>query len=196
MVTAPAYRHIPTGRLALLAQQLVRVFASTSTWHRLVRERGWRRPRLRVHPEGSKVGIRATRSNEIWNIDTTIVRLLDGSRAYLNAIIDNFSRRIISWRLAERFEIGNSVAVLVDAGRALTGSTPPTLIADAGVENRNYAVDELIDSGLLRRVLAMTEINFSNSMIEAWWRCLKHNWLFQNPLDTVARLRKLVAFYV
>ena len=64
------------------------------------------------------------------------------------------------------------------------------------MENRNQAVDELIDSGLLRRVLAMTEINFSNSMIEAWWRCLKHNWLFLNPLDTVARLRKLVAFYV
>ena len=108
----------------------------------------------------------------------------------------NYSRRILSWRLADRFEIGNSVAVLVEAGRGLTGNMPPTLVADSGVESTNHAIDELIDSGLLRRVLAMTEINFSNSMIEAWWRCLKHNWLFANPLDTVARLRKLVGFYV
>ena len=38
------------------------------------------------------------------------------------------------------------------------------------------AVDALIESGLLRRVLAMVDIAFSNSMIEAWWRSLKYNW--------------------
>ena len=41
--------------------------------------------------------IRASKSNEIWHVDTTVTRLLDGSRAYLHAIIDNFSRRILSW---------------------------------------------------------------------------------------------------
>jgi hypothetical protein len=86
--------------------------------------------------------------------------------------------------------------VLVEAGRALVGGAPPTLVADSGIENRNHAVDELVDTGLLKRVLAMTEINFSNSLIEAWWRCLKHQWLFLNPLDSISRLRKLVEFYV
>ena len=33
-------------------------------------------------------------------------------------------------------------------------------------------------------------------MIESWWRVLKHQWLFLNSLDTVATVRKLVAFYV
>jgi hypothetical protein len=51
-------------------------------------------------------------------------------------------------------------------------------------------------SGLLRRVLAMTEIEFSNSLIEAFWRTLKHPWWFLNPLDSVAALRRHVAFYV
>jgi hypothetical protein len=45
-------------------------------------------------------------------------------------------------------------------------------------------------------MLAQTEIRFSNSMIEAWWRSLKHNWLYLNDLDTIARLRSLIAFYV
>ena len=31
------------------------------------------------------------KSNEIWHIDTTVVRLLDGSKAYLHAVIDNYS---------------------------------------------------------------------------------------------------------
>jgi len=47
------------------------------------------------------------------------------------------------------------------------------VLADAGVENVNAQVDDLIATGVLRRVLAFTELKFSNSMIEAWWRSLK-----------------------
>ena len=36
----------------------------------------------------------------------------------------------------------------------------------------------------------------SNSMIEAWWRSLKHQWLYLNSLDTIERVRSLVAFFV
>ncbi len=47
-------------------------------------------------------------------------------------------------------------------------------MADAGVENVNAQVDELIHTGVLRRPLAFTELKFSNSMIEACWRSLKN----------------------
>jgi putative transposase len=90
MVTSADYRHVPTGRLAVLAQRLGTVCASPSTWYRLVRQHGWRRPRLRVHPAKPKIGLRTTRANEMWHIDTTVIRLLDGTRAYLHAVIDNF----------------------------------------------------------------------------------------------------------
>ena len=70
------------------------------------------------------------------------------------------------------------------------------MLADAGVENVNAQVDDLITTGVLRRVLAFTELKFSNSMIEAWWRSLKHQWLFLHSLDSVTTVRRLVAFYV
>jgi putative transposase len=60
----------------------------------------------------------------------------------------------------------------------------------------NAQVDALIDTEVLRRLLAFTELKFSNSMIEAWWRALKHQWLFLHSLDSVATIRRLVAFYV
>jgi putative transposase len=85
MVTALEYRHVPTGTLAVLAQRLGKVCASSSTWYRLVRQNGWRRPRLRVHSAKPKVGLRTTRADEMWHIDTTVIRLLDGIRAYLHA---------------------------------------------------------------------------------------------------------------
>jgi hypothetical protein len=158
MVTAVEYRHVPTSTLAVLAQRLGKVWASPSTWYHLVRKYGWRRPRLRVHPAKPKIGLRTTRANEMWHIDTTVIRLLDGSRAYLHAVIDNFSRRILAWRLAETFAPANSVAVLVEASRGATPSaTTPVVLADAGVENVNADVDDLITAGVLRRVLAFTD---------------------------------------
>ncbi len=45
IVTSEEYRHVPTGTLALLAQRLGRVFASATTWYKLVRLYKWRRPR-------------------------------------------------------------------------------------------------------------------------------------------------------
>ena len=97
-----------------------------------------------MHPAAPREGIRAARPDEIWHIDTTIVCLLDGTRAYLHAVIDNYSRRILSWRLSDCFD--------------------PSVCA----------------------VL----------LIEAWWRTLKHQWLFLHQLDSVATVRRLAAFYV
>ena len=181
MVTSDEYRHVSTGVLARLAQRLGKVFASPTTWYRLVRDHEWRRPRQRVHPAKPKVGIRASRPNEIWHVDTTLIRLLDGSRAYLHAVIDNFSRRILAWNIAGAFHPGATAQLLLDAGKCMTSGKPLVLV-DGGVENFNSAVDKLVESGLLKRVLAQTDITFSNSLIESWWRVVKHQWLYLNTL--------------
>src|SRR3989441_5730897 len=137
MVTSPEYRHVPTGALAVLAQRLGTVTASPSTWYRLVRKYGWRRPRLRVHPAKPKVGLRTTGADEMWHIDTTVIRLLDGTRAYLHAVIDNFSRRILAWRGAETFWPGDSGGALFESRRgAPPPETAPGRVGGPGGPNR------------------------------------------------------------
>ncbi len=73
---------------------------------------------------------------------------------------------------------------------------PPQVYMDSVVENINADVTTLIEANTIRRVLAQVDIHFSNSMIESWWRQLKHQWLFLNALDSIATVRKLVEFYV
>ena len=83
----------------------------------------------------------------------------------------------------------NSVAVLLDASRAATPSDSARVVmADAAVENVNAQVDALITTGILRRVLAFTELQFSNSMIEAWWRSLKQSSTWPKPCPGLERL--------
>ena len=197
MVTAQEYRHVPTSTLAVLAQRLGRVFASASTWCRLVRTRSWRRPRTRVHPAKPKVGLRATIPNQYWHVDTTVIRLLDGTKLFLHAVLDNFSRRILAWHLAEKLSPLTTCKILADAAKYLP--TPPpevAVITDGGSENVNGTVDAALGIGPLRRVLAQIDIVESNSILEVWWRSLRHQWLYLNTLDTAAAVRRLVAFYV
>jgi putative transposase len=197
MVTAQEYRHVPTSTLAVLAQRLGRVFASASTWCRLVRTRGWRRPRTRVYPAKPEVGLRATMPNQYWHVDTTVIRLLDGTKLFLHAVLDNFSRRILAWHLAEKLNPLTTCKILADAAKYLP--TPPpevAVITDGGSENVNSTVDAALGIGPLRRVLAQIDIVESNSLLEVWWRSLRHQWLYLNTLDTAAAVRRLVAFCV
>ena len=146
----------------------------------------------------AQVGVADESANEAWHIDTTVIRLLDGTKVYLHAVIDNFSRRILAWKVAEKQWPATTCEVLMGAAHEarIVSSGTPTVMVDAGVENLNSAVDELIATGLLRRVLAQVDVRFSNSMIEAWWRSLKHQWLYLNPLESLQDVRRLVGFYV
>ena len=111
-VLNPKLRHMTVRALSLYAQRLGKVFVSGSTWRRLIRTRAWRRPRLRVYPAKPKTGVRATRPNEWWHIDLTVIRLTSGATVYLHAVIDNFSRKIFAWEIADRVAGKTTAAVL------------------------------------------------------------------------------------
>ncbi len=195
MATSKKYKHVPTRTLAILAQRLGQVFASSTTWYKIIHKYKLRRPRQRIHPTKTKIGIRAQKPNEIWHVDSSLIRLLDGSRVYLHAVIDNFSRRILAWKVTSTFNPSVTAELLIVASNELENEIP-TLFVDGGIENYNSPINELIDSGRLRRILAQTEISYSNSLIESWWKALKHQWLYLNSLDTVNKVKKLVSFYV
>jgi transposase InsO family protein len=191
------HRHMSLRALALHAQRIGKVVASPSTWYRFARKLAWGRPRRRLYPAKPKIGIRASAPGELLHLDVTIIRLFDGTRAYLHAAIDNYSRRILSWSLEDRLGSGGTCRLLRDAACQLrSGSRRTAVVTDAGCENVNSDVDGLLEDEGLRRTLAQVDVTFSNSMIEAFWRSLKHSWLYLHSLESVESLRRLVDFYV
>lgn len=197
MATSEQYRHLPVSRLALLAQRLGKVFASPATWSKLIRDRGWRRPRQRLYPAKAKVGVRAERPDEYWHVDASILKLLDGTKAYIHAVVDNLSRKVLAWRVAERLEPATTRSMLLEAlDSANLSLAQPKVVMDGGVENMNREVDGMICSELIQRILALVQVDFSNSIVEAFWRSAKHQWLYLNELRTVADVRRLVSFFV
>jgi hypothetical protein len=85
--------------------------------------------------------------------------------------------------------------LLIEAAKGLKGLVPKVYM-DSGVENLNTQVDALVASGTIQRIIAQVDVVFSNSLIESWWRMLKHGWLYLNVLATIDDVRKQTAFYV
>jgi hypothetical protein len=56
MVLSKTHRHMSIRALALHAQRIGKVLAHPVTWYKLIRERGWTRPRTREYPAKAKVG--------------------------------------------------------------------------------------------------------------------------------------------
>ena len=94
-----------------------------------------------------------------------------------------------------RHSARHACRVLVEAAKQLP-SVGTNVIMDSGSENLNRIVDPLFDGEKMKRILALVDVSHSNSMIEAWWRSLRHQWLYLHHLDTIATVRRLTAFYV
>jgi len=137
-------------------------------------------------------------------VDISIVKLLDGTRVYVQAVMDNFSRKVLAYRVSEKYQPTATATLLEEAASYLPPSTddphqPPPSVSvycDGGVENFNDAVDQVLSRFQMQRAQAQIDVQFSNSMIEAFWRSTKHNCLFQQRLDSLEAIGKWVAFYV
>ena len=74
------------------------------------------RPEHKVYPYLLR-GVPVVRPNQVWSTDITYIRLAHGF-AYLVAIIDWYSRRVLSWRISNNMEALFCVDCLEDALRA------------------------------------------------------------------------------
>jgi hypothetical protein len=99
--------------------------------------------------------------------------------------------------LEARLGSGATCRVLREAAKQMVGNAGGSLVVtDTGSENVNRDVDEELDDSSLERVLAQIDVTYSNSMIEAFWRSMKHSWLYLHALESESKLRRLIAFYV
>jgi len=194
------HAHFSIRALALYALIMGYVCCSPSTWYRTIKENEWRRPRKRVYPEKKRIGIRKDAPNKLYHLDITIIKLVDGTKIYIQILLDNYSRYVLAWSISKEYG-GQSTAALLRCGarraKELGHDWPcPEVFTDGGPENDNEWMDHLVEIGFIIRTFALTESKFSNSLVEALNRSLKVNCLYNHPLDTYADVKRLVNFYM
>jgi len=141
-------------------------------------------------------GVPVVRPNQVWSTDITYIRLAHGF-AYLVAIIDWYSRCVLSWRISNSMEAVFCVDCLQEALR--THGTPEIFNSDQGSQFTSDAF-----TCVLKREGVVISMDgrgraFDNIFVERLWRNVKHEDVYLKGYATMGELmvglRKYFAFY-
>jgi len=174
------------------------VKAHPNTWYKYARLMKIERIRAYKNKKKYAEGIRATAPNQKWHADITEIMLSNGQIAYIYLVMDNFSRYILSWRVATNICAQTRLDTFRESVIKSRTRNPEELntqlIVDGGTENNNHLVEEYIkkDNTPLSKVVALKDILKSNSMVEYTNRILKYEYLFAQPLHTIEQLLRVM----
>jgi putative transposase len=138
-------------------------------------------------------GISVKRPNHVWSIDLTYIRLQDGF-VYLTAIIDWYSRKILSWDLSLTLDKSSGIEVLQ---RALRRYGPPEIFnSDQGVQYTSPRfVQPLKDAGVKISMDGKGRA-LDNVIIERFWRTIKYDEVYLNDYSSPADARRRIGEYI
>jgi putative transposase len=145
------------------------------------------RPRLSQPPAGHPVSpywlraVRITRVNQVWGTDITSVRLRHGW-LYGVALIDGFSRSIVSWEVSTSLEVTFCVAAL---DQALTRATPAILNSDQGRQFTSVECTQRWHQHPIRISRDGRGRCFDHIFTERFWRSLNYEAVYLNDYQSV-----------
>ena len=138
-------------------------------------------------------GITVDHRNQVWSTDITYIPMPKGF-LYLYAIIDVYSRYIVGFGLYSTLEAGNAIEVL---NRAIeTYGKPEIINSDQGSQYTcQIWIDTLKKKGITISMDGRGRC-CDNSWIERFWRTLKTEYVYLNPLSEAALMRHGISGYI
>ncbi len=122
-----------------------------------------------------------TRLDQVWATDITYIRLNTGF-VYLVAIMDWYSRYVLSWELSNSLDVFFCLSALE---RALSCSSPLIFNSDQGAQFTSNAFTTRLESANIRISWAGAGRVFDNIFIERLWRTVKYEHVYLHPYDSV-----------
>jgi putative transposase len=159
----------------------------------------YRRPRTTKPEPGHKIfpyllrGVTVERANQVWAMDITYIPMAKGF-VYLAAVIDWFSRRVLSWRVSITMEASFCIAALEEA--LAKHGTPDIFNTDQGSQ---FTCPAFID------VLMKHDVKISmdgkgawrdNVFVERLWRSVKYEEVYLRAYDSVSEARERLGKYL
>ncbi|MEW9676070.1 IS3 family transposase [Lentibacillus sp. L22] len=146
----------------------------------------------RIYPYLLK-GVNISHPNQVWSIDITYIRL-HHSWMYLTAIIDWYSRYIISWELDQTLEMD---FVLQTVQQAFTVNTPEIFNSDQGSHFTSPKYIHLLkEHPSIQISMDAKGRALDNIMIERFWRSLKYEEVYLKDYDIPRQARSNINNYM
>jgi len=139
--------------------------------------------------------VTAERPNHIWGIDITYIRLAHGW-LYLTAVLDWYSRYILSWALSQTLEMD---FVLTAVDNALLQATPEIWNSDQGSHFTSPKYLERLQTANIQISMDGRGRARDNIFTERLWRTLKYEEVYlheyASPKEAHRQLASYIRFY-
>jgi putative transposase len=131
--------------------------------------------------------------NEVWETDITYIKI-SGGFIYLIAIIDVFSRFVVSWSLSITLEVGFCLEALASALQNWPAAQ--ILNTDQGVQFTSKEWVSTVEAAGIK--VSMDGIGrwADNIYIERFWRTAKHEYILLHSFESVKSARKAIGEFI
>ena len=148
-----------------------------------------------AHPKYSYKlrGLDIVRANQVWSTDITYIKIA-GGMVYLAAVIDWYSKAVLSWRISNSMDTALVMDVLDEA--LLKYGKPEIFNTDQGSQYTSYIhTQKLKDNGI---IISMDGVGRAtdNIVIERFWRSAKVERIYLNQYNTIKELKEDVTDYM
>lgn len=125
--------------------------------------------------------------HQVWQVDITYLRVERGF-VYLTALIDVYSRLVVSWGLSNDLCVESCIDVLNDG--ILNYGTPEIVNSDQGSQFTSQIwIDELAKNNITISMTGKGRSN-DNAYVERLWRTLKYEGIYLHGYKTIKELKK------
>ena len=149
-------------------------------------------PENRVYPYLLR-GLAVTRPDQVWCTDVTYIPMRRGF-LYLVAIMDWYSRWVLSWRLSNTLEPSFCCEALEEA---LNRYDPPEIFnTDQGSQFTSTEFTGLLKGAGVRISMDGRGRWMDNVFIERLWRSLKYECVYLNAFETGSEARQGIGHWI
>jgi putative transposase len=155
------------------------------------------KPRLSANGSDHKIypyllkGVTVDRPDQAWATDITYIRLTHGF-VYLIAILDWYSRYVVSWELSTTLDSGFCLEAL---RKALRISKPEIFNTDQGSQFTSTDFTGLLEKHDIKVSMDGRGRVFDNIFIERLWRSVKYEEVYLHDYQTVPAARAHLSDY-
>lgn len=131
-------------------------------------------------------------ANQVWCADVTYIRMRGGF-VYLVAVMDWYSRKVLSWEVSASMEDSFCVAALERALRLYPG--PAIFNTDQGAQFTGKAFTGVLQDNDIQISMDGKGRCMDNIFIERLWRTVKYEEIYLKEYETADELRKSLKVY-